>query len=290
MAVVYCLEELVAGVPSSRCLTAKHLDVLELLCGAERTLFHEEGIYMLDSVVRLQIVCGGEFFPQVARLANTLASQSRPLELIEQLCEVIGYLLRSQTGHPLEQLASGLIETDSGYLDVFKSVVSMYVPHILRNLSPEELDAGLSGLSEYFDYIEKDIESNFACLGSPAYMEIVEIMREQEREDMLLIFLELYEKSGAFTEKKLQIAQSIVRGDFLLLFHQWNLGKITADGIGILATLTISGDIPGLPYVLSGMYRFQVYLPIAVYQSSLSRFYQLLHHALDHIDRKFRFV
>ena len=72
-----------------------------------------------------------------------------------------------------------LIE-DSGGLDIFKSVVSMYVPHILTNLLPKDLTRELENLDKYLNYIMRDIEIFHICLGGPAWAEILEIVRNRK--------------------------------------------------------------------------------------------------------------
>ena len=296
---VYSFQDLVNTLASSEDITSSIVSSIESLTQLhiiDPKLFSEISPDLLEPTIRLQILMAPKFPKALTQLSISLATYSRASEFQKELSTIMTLLNSNESSHPFEQFRNA---QGPGNKDIFKTVITFYIPIILRMLEDSEIREGIEKLMDFVEFIKSELQEYHASLGSELMPEIFQVLCERKaclkknagKETMvfLLEILNIYESIRIFDAQKRELIEAIceIFGDFsqvLKEFGEWKLDMYNP--LAILAGKVIKGkhEKLALPLVFSGMWRLKVLIPAAVMCSYADTRNKLISYSLYYSD------
>lgn len=278
ISLVYSFQDLVNTLEKPEDITADIINSIESLIflhSIDSNLFREISPDLLEPTIRLQILSAPKFPKALSQLSITLATYSKATDFQKELSMIMKLLSSSETSHPFEKFreSQGL---DSK--DIFKTVITFYVPIILRMLDDNEIKQGIHKLMDFVEFIRLELHQFHASLGSELMPEIFQVFFERKHvflqfgcKEVLVFMLELleiYETIRLFNGNKIELINTIsdIFGDFSQILKLFSGFELTLyNPLTVLAGKAIKGNIKylTLPLVLSGRWRLQNFAPAA---------------------------
>ena len=263
----YAFQDLVNTLESSDDISPVLIQCIESLLQLhtiDPSLFSEISPDLLESTIRLQILLAPNFPKALTQLSISLATYSKAIDFQNELSNIMNLLSSNESFHPFEQFRNS---QGPGSKDIFKTVITFYIPILLRMFEDSEVQNGIKKLKDFIDFIKLDLHEYHAALGSELMPEIFQVFCErkvillknasQEMLRFLLELLEIYESVGVFSAHEDELIETIceIFGDFLHILQVFVKSETRMyNPLAILAVEVIKGNHEkiSLPLVISG--------------------------------------
>jgi hypothetical protein len=266
------------------------MDQIVQLHSVDPSLFSEISSDLLEPTIRLQILLAPKLAKSLTQLSIHIATHSRALDFQRELGNIIALLKSSENSHPFEIFKNSQGKESK---DSFKTVVTFYVPIILRMVEDEEVLSSMEKMMEVVDFIRFEINEYHAVLGTDIVHEICAVLVEKknvlkalakkETLRFLMELLDVYIGIGIFKQYRKEVVNTVVEifGDFSLILKVFN-----SSGFGLYQALTVlaiktvkaANFHLSLPSPLSGKSRFLILAPAGLISENLMVQKRILNH------------
>lgn len=279
ISLVYSFQDLVNTLNNSEDISNSVVASIESLTQLhliDSALFTEISPDLLEPTIRLQILMAPKFPKALTQLSISLATYSRATDFQKELSNIMTLLNSEESIHPFEQFRNA---QGPGSKDIFKTVVTFYIPIILRMLEDSEIFSGIENLMDFVEFMKSELDEYHAALGSELMPEIFQVLCERKagllkyaKGKTLVFMLELlriYEKIKIFAAQKYELIEAIgeIFGDFSVILKVFNtVNGDFFDPLAVLAKKVIKGkhEKLALPYVFSGIWRLRLLIPTGI--------------------------
>jgi hypothetical protein len=278
MKLVYAFQDIINPLK-----TEKDLDDEILSCIANLLTLHQKdsglmnciGFDLLESAIKLQLLGGLNSSAQLKDLAVCIAFHSSPKELLIQLNALMSYKKLSNDDQPCDMF----INMSDQAKNMFKTVCTFYVSVILQRIEEKHLKIAVQELYIYTDMLKDELETINSVLGSDLMQQLqkpildrslaLKIHSQHQTLKFLLEIITIYQKVQLFSQYKKDFIAVVIQvfGDLNVILSSYtssNEIKNISDGVLIIASEIALCESFELPYVLSGIKRFQILLPSAI--------------------------
>lgn len=277
---VYAFQDIVNSLNSKEDITPEIMQAMDLLVHLHTVdphLFSGISSDLLEPTIRLQILLAPKLAKALTQLSITIATHSKALDFQNELENIIKLLKSNENNHPFEKFKNQQGEESK---DSFKTVVTFYVPIILRMVEDCEVQFSMGKMMEVAEFIRYEVREYNAVLGTDIIHEICAALIEkktviaqyaqQETLAFLLELLDIYLLIGIFKQYRKEILSTI--SELFGNFHQIAL-KVSKspkfqipkslNTLSLLAIKSIKGKNPllSLPSPYSNKSRYLIFLP-----------------------------
>ncbi|CAG9323094.1 unnamed protein product [Blepharisma stoltei] len=305
---IYSFQDFANSVNKISELRPRHVQALATFVGfnsIDPTLFSYYGLDFFDSIIRLQIITSPRIINPLQDIAWTIANHTIAKDLQNELNNAIGYLQSKDDSHPLAILRAQNIKKGKNSLDIYKSVISFYIPYLIHNFHENDLAECFQNFDIYINFLETEIEKYHAVLGSATMDSIfeqimfkkVQLKRNAFHQTLwfLLSLLTLYERAKRFNTHTMILIDMIERifGDFMTIFDHFirikPKSKYFAEGMAIIGEAACMKGLLKFPLVYSPYRRMQIFLPLATISAMTfpNTFYNVFVHSVTYCDNEF---
>ena len=277
---IYSFQDLVHTLSSYEDISPLIIESIESLTQLhliDPSLFPEISSDLLEPTIRLQILSAPKFPKALTQLSITLATYSKAIEFQKELSNIMKLLSSNESFHPFEVFR----DAQGPYSkDIFKTVITFYIPIILRMLEDSEIREGIAKMMDFVEFIKIDIQDFHVSLGSELIPEIFQVIYERKAvliksayKETLVFLLELLSVYGELkifgaNKKELIITISKIFGDFSRIREKFVEFKLNLYfPLCILSIKSAKGKIEelALPYFFSGKLRLLNFAPAGVF-------------------------
>lgn len=308
MSLVYAFQDYSNSISTSLDIDDHHLAALKTFLALDTSdpvLFSECGLDFLESIIRLQIITSPTVIDTIQEIALKIATNSNAKDLQNELNIVMSYLTSDEDSHPLEILRSEKIKKGEEMHDICKTVITFYIPHLIKRFEPKDLSLCFKNFSTYLSLLESDIANYNAVLGSELMDGIiyeiscrkVQLKRRAFHQTLgfILGLISIYEKSKVFPTHKemlIDLIQEIYIHFMAVFDHFVRIKPETknfAEGLAIIAEAASTSRGLKFPLVFSTLRRLQIFVPIACLSASTlpNVFFNLMNHSVKFYTQKF---
>ena len=277
---VYAFQDIVNNLHTKDDISPEILQTMDLLVQlhtVDPQLFSNISSDLLEPTIRLQILLAPKLAKALTQLSITIATHSKALEFQNELGNIIKLLKSPENLHPFEQFKHKQGEESK---DSFKTVITFYVPIILRMVEDCEVQFSMGKMMEVVEFIRSEVREYNAVLGTDIIHEICSVLIEKkgviiqyaQKETLrfLVEMLDVYLLIGIFKQYRKEIVSTIseIFGDFWKIALRVNKNKEvdvnkSFGALSALAVKSIKGrDLKlSLPTPLSQRSRCLIFIP-----------------------------